>query len=193
MKHTILSGSSRKNSISLRVSKALERVLMEQGENEVEVVSFEDYDIPFFNHDFDPDNLTPFQLRLTNAMRSGHTIIFVTPEYNWFPSAEMVHLVHRLGDTPFRDLWQEKVLSFVGVSNGRGGRMPTVQMGYVVDKLISVFGFESLTNPKSFEVEFAHLVLDEKGRSTGNADFDRGLKAFVDYHIRLSQRWKSAH
>lgn len=193
MKHTILSGSSRKNSISLRVSKGLARVLREQGEEDVEVVSFEDYDIPFFNHEFDPERLTAFQLRLTQAMRSADTILFVTPEYNWFPSAEMVHLVHRLGDTPFRDLWDEKVLSFVGVSNGRGGRMPTVQMGYVIDKLISVFGFESLTNPKSFEVQFAHLVLDEKGHSTGNVDFDRGLKAFADYHIRLSQRWRSEH
>src|SRR5688572_16875926 len=69
MKHTILSGSSRKNSTSLLVSRALERVLLEHGADDVEVVSFEEYDLPFFNGDLDINNLTPFQHRLITAMR----------------------------------------------------------------------------------------------------------------------------
>ncbi|HCS21971.1 MAG TPA: NADPH-dependent oxidoreductase [Bacteroidetes bacterium] len=189
MKHTILSGSSRKNSTSLLVSRALERVLAELGENEVEVVNFEDYDIPFFNGELDINALTPFQDRLISSMRNADAILFVTPEYNWFPSAEMVQLVHRLAETHFKDLWNHKVFSFVGVSSGRGGRMPAVQLSYVVAKIINVFNLDSLTNPKSFEVQFAGKVLDTAGNSLGSAEFDKGVSAFLDYHIRLTKRW----
>lgn len=191
MKHTILSGSSRKNSTSLLVSRALERGLMEQGEGDVEVVSFEEYDLPFFNQDLDINNLTPFQDRLITAMRNADSILFVIPEYNWFPSAEMVQLVHRLAETQFKDLWNHKVFSFIGVSSGRGGRMPAVQLSYVVAKIINVFNLDSLTNPKSFEVQFAGKVLDTAGNSLGSAEFDKGLNGFLDYHIRLSVRWLS--
>jgi len=193
MKHTILSGSSRKNSTSLQVSRAIERVLIELGERDVEVVDFEDYDIPFFNEDLDTNNLSAFQSRLVNAMRSADSIIFITPEYNWFPSAEVIHLVHRMSGPAFKDLWDNKVFSFVGVSTGRGGRMPAVQLGYVVGKIINVFSFDSVTNPKGFEVQFAGAVLDQDGHSMGSPEFDKGLIDFTDYHIRLSKRWMAGH
>ena len=149
----------------------------------MEVIDFED-------HDLDEDHPSAFQQKLITGMSQADSIIMVTPEYNWFPSAEMVHLVHRMADTPYKPLWHDKVFSFVGVSTGRGGRMPTVQMGYVVDKIINVMNFESITNPKSFEVQFAKKVLDSEGNSLGSVEFDRGLDAFVSYHIRLSQRWR---
>lgn len=66
--------------------------------------------------------------------------------------------------------------------------MPTVQLGYVVDKIISVFGFESITSPKAMEVQFVKQVLDAAGNSLGNAEFDKGLKQFVDYTLNLSQK-----
>lgn len=165
------------------------RELHSMGESDIELVDFEAYDIPFFNQELDPSNLSEFQQRLTKAMREADSIIFVTPEYNWFPSAEMVHLVHRLADNHFKDLWDNKIFSFVGVSTGRGGRMPTVQMGYMIDKIINVFNFNSLTNPKSFEVQFAGKVLDINGNSLGSAEFDRGMQTFLSYHIRLNKRW----
>ncbi len=193
MKHTILSGSSRKSSTSLQVSRAIERVLSELGEDNVEVVDFEDYDIPFFNEELDANNLSAFQTRLANAMRTADSIIFITPEYNWFPSAEVIHLVHRMAGPAYKDLWDNKVFSFVGVSTGRGGRMPTVQLGYVVDKIINVFNFDSVTNPKGFEVQFAGQVLDQDGNSMGSPEFDKGLSAFTEYHIRLSKRWVAGH
>ncbi|MBI1223559.1 MAG: NADPH-dependent oxidoreductase [Bacteroidetes bacterium] len=189
MKHTILSGSSRKNSTTLLVAKAIRRVLHESGETEIELVDFEDYDIPFFNQDIDVNHLSAFQQRLMHSMSAADSIILVTPEYNWFPSAEIVHLVHRMADTEYSSMWDNKVFSFVGVSTGRGGRMPTVQMGYVVDKIINVMNFDSVTNPKSFEVQFAKKVLDAEGNSLGNHEFDQGLRSFVDYHNKLSKRW----
>lgn len=190
MIHTILSGSSRKNSSSLRVSKGIERILNDHGAEKVHLIDFEDFDIPFFNGgNLEPGNLSPFQKRLIDAMAESHSIIMVTPEYNWFPSAELVNLIHRLGDKTFIDVWENKVFSFVGVSTGRGGRMPTVQLGYVVDKLINVFNTNSITNPKSFEVQFAKQVLDQEGASLGNSEFDKGFEGFVDYMNTLLNKW----
>ncbi|TNE79512.1 MAG: NADPH-dependent oxidoreductase [Bacteroidetes bacterium] len=189
---TILSGSSRTNSSTLRACKGLERVLLERGARKVNVVSFEDFDIPFFNGpDIQPEALTPFQARLVAAMTEADSIIMATPEYNWFPSAELVNLIHRLADKPFLPIWQNKVFSFVGVSTGRGGRMPTVQLGYVVDKIISVLNISAMTNPKSFEIQFIKQVLDAEGQSLGNAEFDRGMELFIDYMLDTTKRWKA--
>ena len=152
-------------------------------------MSFENYDIPFFNQPLNKDSLSLFQTQLYEAMSKADCIIFVTPEYNWFPSAEVIQLIHRFGGKEYEELWQNKVFSFVGVSTGRGGRMPMVQLGYVVDKILSVFNFQSITNPKSFEVQFAGKVLDSEGNSLGSAEFDKGLSAFVSHHISLAKRW----
>jgi len=192
-RYTILSGSSRKNSSSLRVSKGIQRVLEDQGAEKVDIIDFEHYDITFFNGDpILKDRLTGFQERLIDSMEAANSIIMVTPEYNWFPSAELVNLIHRLGSPEFKGIWDEKVISFVGVSTGRGGRMPTVQLGYVIDKIINVFGFDSVTNPKTFEVQFAKSVLDDEGGSTGNEEFDKGFNGFIKYLIRLSNKWQKA-
>lgn len=190
MKYCILSGSARHNSNTLRVSKGLARVLQEMGASDIELISFENYDIPNFNQpDPQPDSLTPFQSQLVQAMRGAHSIIFVTPEYNWFPTAEIIQFIHRFGDTPFADIWNEKVFSFVGISSGRGGRIPTVQLGYVVGKLINVFGFQSMVNSKSFEVQFVTKVLGPEGESLDNPEFDKGLNKFTSHLIQVSKRW----
>lgn len=187
---TILSGSSRTNSSTLRACKGLERVLKEKGVEKVNLISFEAYDIPFFNGpDIKPESLSPFQTELVNAMRESDSIIMATPEYNWFPSAELINLIHRLADKPFLSIWENKVFSFVGVSTGRGGRMPTVQLGYVVDKIISVFNISSITNPKSFEIQFVKQVLDADGQSLGNAEFDKGMDQFISYLLRTGEQW----
>lgn len=188
---TILSGSSRHNSSTLRACKGLERVLLSRGVDKVNLISFEEYDISFFNGpDIKPDDLSPFQSRLVQAMEEADSIIMATPEYNWFPSAELINLIHRLADNPFISIWENKVFSFVGVSTGRGGRMPTVQLGYVVDKIISVFNIDSMTNPKSFEIQFVKQVLDADGQSMGNAEFDKGMGVFIDYLVDTTKRWK---
>jgi len=189
MQVTIISGTSRANNNTLRVAKALEQLIAKEGETIAEVIDFCEYDIPFYNGGaISAESLTPFQQQLVDSMTVSKTIIILTPEYNWFPTAELVNFIHRFADTPFASIWNKKVFAFVGISSGRGGRMPTVQLGYVVDKIISVFGFESITSPKAMEVQFVKQVLDTAGNSLGNAEFDKGLKQFVDYTLNLSYK-----
>jgi chromate reductase len=188
----ILSGSARKNSNTMRVAKAIKHNIHETSPDEnVHIVDFNGYDIPSINNgSMNPNALSPWQSELFNAMREASMIFVLTPEYNWFPSAEIIQMIHTFGDTPYASAWQDKVFVTCGVSNGRGGRMPAVQLGYAINKIINVFNFESVVSAKMFESQFTQKVLDEHGHSIGNEEYDKGMKAFVNYNLKLNIKLK---
>src|ERR1044071_3269410 len=105
---TILSGSARKNSNTLRVANALKRNILEENSGEeVRIVDFNGFDIPSINKGFiNPDALTEWQAELYSSMCDAHLIFVLTPEYNWFPSAEIIQVIHTFGDTPFKPAWE---------------------------------------------------------------------------------------
>jgi chromate reductase len=190
-KVTILSGSSRPGNNTLRVSRAIHRICLEHGAT-AEIIDFKEYDIPFPNGGHvDPNNLTPFQHKLISHWRTSNLVFVVSPEYNWFPSAEIINMIHQLGTHTFKDLFEHKVFATTGVSTGRGGRMPAVQLSYVLDKIINVFETDSITCPKKFESQFSTRTLDENGNSLGNAEYDLGITKYVDYSLQLAKRWSA--
>lgn len=192
IKVTILSGSSRAGNNTLRVSRAIQRICREQGAH-ADIIDFKDYDIPFPNAgSVHPDALTTFQHKLIHSWRDTSLVFMVSPEYNWFPSAEIINMIHQLGNHTFRDLFDNKVFATAGVSTGRGGRIPTVQLSYVLDKIISVFETHAITCPKKFESQFSTHVLDENGNSLGNAEYDHGITKYVNYALALAHKWSGA-
>lgn len=185
----IQAGSPQKNSLSLRVAKAIAKQI--GTEHTHNIVDFNHYDIPFINQgSVEMDNLTPFQQQLINGWADAKLVIVVSPEYNWFPSAELINTLHQLGSRQHKNLFDGKVFAFAGVSNGRGGRMPTMQLTTVYNKLINVLATRSFSSGKTFESQFTQNVLDENGDSLGNAEYDKGLKAFVDYSLDMASRWQ---
>lgn len=188
MNIAIVSGSPRKNSNSLRLSKALQR-LSEGAGHHVSLIDFSEYDIPLMvQGKVDPSNLSDFQNRLKTAFESSSLIFIVSPEYNWMPSAELVNFFHQMGDKPFANMWKDKVFAIAGVSNGRGGRFPCVQIGYVLNKICGFMGFESIVSPRSFEAQFTQLALDENGNALGNDEFETGLNRFWSYAKNLNHK-----
>lgn len=193
MKVSIISSSPRTNSSSLRVARAAARVIQSKGDYQVSLVDFAGYDIPLYNQgNIDPENLTPFQQQLVNAMGGAGVIILVVPEYNWTMPAELANFIHRMGDKPFLDLFNNKVFAFVGVSTGKGGRQPVVQLTYILGKIISFFELDTLVSSKLFESHYTKEALDENGLSLGNIGYDTGLEKFLDYTLRTGKRWLSA-
>ena len=87
---------------------------------------------------------------------------------------------------------QNKVFSFVGVSTGKGGKAPVIQLMQIVNKLIGFSQTQSVVSAKIFEVHFIKEVLDEKGNSLGNPLFDNGLAEFTNYTLSIAQRWHQA-
>jgi len=190
---TILSGSPRKNSNTLKVAKALRNVLLERHANEnVRIIDYHGFDIPGANQGLiSPNNLSEWQKDLYESCVESDLLFILTPEYNWFPSAEIIQTIHVMASRPFKEMWNNKVIATCGVSNGRGGRMPAVQLSYTLNKIISVFNFESVVSAKMFESQFTDQVLDQDGRSLGNDEYMNGLRLYADYNLNLAKKMRS--
>ncbi len=189
---TILSGSPRKNSNTIRVAKALKHILNDiQSNEEVRIIDYNGYDIPSANQGIvDPNNLSPWQKDLYESCTQSGLLFILTPEYNWFPSAEIIQTVHVMASRPFKEMWNNKVIATCGVSNGRGGRMPAVQLSYTLNKIISVFNFETVVSAKMFESQFTDKVLDQDGRSLGSEEYMSGLRLYAEYNLNLAKKMR---
>jgi chromate reductase, NAD(P)H dehydrogenase (quinone) len=189
----ILAGSSRINANTAKVGKAIKRIAIANGVNESQILmpDFTKFDIPFANvKDVGKDSLSDFQLEIYNAMSKSDLIFILTPEYNWFPSAEIINLINQFGSKQFTDCWDGKLFATCGISSGRGGRIPAVQLTYVINKLINVMDLHSIVSPKVFESQFTPKVLDADGQSLGNAEYDAGIEKFVTYNLGLLKKIK---
>lgn len=107
MKVGIISGSARKGNNTLRVAKAIQKEL-----NNGIIVDFQEYDLPNFAEGWvAPDSETSFQQHLIKTIDEANLLIVLTPEYNWFPSAEVINMIHQLAGANYKHiliilLWQ---------------------------------------------------------------------------------------
>jgi chromate reductase len=187
----ILCGSSRTNSNTAKVGKAIKHILTSKGIDPSQIIlpEFENYDIPFSNGgSLKPGQLSPFSQSIYKSLASSKLIFILSPEYNWFPTPEIINLINQFGKKEFSECWEGKVFATCGISTGRGGRIPAIQLGYMLNKLINVMNFNSIVSAKSFESQFTSKALDEQGNSLGNAEYDAGLENFVQYNLNLMKK-----
>ncbi len=185
MKVAIISGSARKGNNTLRAAKAIQHYFKDS-----ELIDFQEYDIPNLSEGFlQPGNESKFQKELIEGIRGANMLFVLTPEYNWFPSAELVSMIHQLGTDEYSEIFDNMVIVNVGVSVGRGGRMPAVQLGYVFNKVISYFGLNSITCPKTFEAQEVLLCINEDGQLLTNEVFNSGFESFIAYSVKVAKRW----
>ncbi|ADB37554.1 NAD(P)H-dependent oxidoreductase [Spirosoma linguale] len=190
MKITLISTSSRKNSNSLRFVSYMRNLLVSEGQHEVSIVSFEDYDIPYVGQgSVKKDALTPFQSELIGAWESADLVLFAMPEYNWTAPPQATNAIHQLGGPGFKQLFDNKVFAMVGISNGRGGRQPALDMTTVVNKIISFTNSYSIISPKLYESHETDKNIDENGNFYGHEVYERTAKAFLEYTLNVAQRW----
>lgn len=190
MNIALISTSSRKSSNSLRFVQYLQRVLAEDGQHDVSIVTFEHYDIPFVGQGVvKKDALTPFQQEFIGAWEAADLVIFAMPEYNWTAPPQATNTIHQLGGPTFKHLFDNKVFAMVGVSSGRGGRQPALDMTTVVNKLISFTNSYSIVSPKLYESHDTAANLDETGQFVGHEVYERTVRAFADYTLTVAQRW----
>ena len=190
MNIALLSTSSRKNSNSLRFVNYLKHVLTESGQHEVSVITFEHYDIPFVGQgSVKPDSLTSFQQELIGTWEVADLIVFALPEYNWTAPPQVANIIHQLGGPAFKHLFDNKVFATAGISNGRGGRQPALDITTVLNKIISFTNSYSIISPKLYESHETDKNLDENGHFIGHEVYERTARAFIDYTLNVAQRW----
>jgi chromate reductase len=186
VKTTIISGSARPNNNTLRAAKAIQKLIPSAS-----LIDYTNYDLPNFNgNPSDTIGSTKWQQELLSGIEQSNLLIILTPEYNWFPTAELINTVHQLGTAKHSSIFNNKVVAFVGVSAGRGGRMPTVQLSYVFNKVFNFFNLDSITSPKGFEAQEITKCIDADGNLLENEAFNEGLKQFVQYSLKVAQRWQ---
>lgn len=185
----IISTSSRPNSNSLRFSKFVRNVLQEKG-HEVTITDFERYDVPLVGQGtLNKESLTAFQQELLASWAAADVVLFALPEYNWTAPPQATNLIHQTGGPAFKTLFENKVFAMAGVSNGRGGRQPALDMTTVVNKIISFTNSYSIVSPKLYESHETDKNVDESGHFHGHEVFDRTARAFIDYTMNVAQRW----
>ncbi len=186
----LISTSSRPFSNSLRFVNYLKNILLETGQHEVSIVTFENYDIPFVGQgSVKKDSLTAFQQELIGAWETADLVFFALPEYNWTAPPQATNLIHQLGGPAFKHLFENKVFAMAGISNGRGGRQPALDMTTVLNKIISFTNSYSIISPKLYESHETDKNIDENGRFVGHEVYERTARAFIDYTLNVAQRW----
>ncbi|MGF7217728.1 chromate reductase [Spirosoma lacussanchae] len=190
MNIALISTSSRKNGNSLRFINFVRNVLNETGQHDVSVVTFEHYDIPYVGQgSVKQETLTPFQQELISSWAAADLVIFAMPEYNWTAPPQATNTIHQLGGPAFKHLFENKVFAMVGISNGRGGRQPALDMTTVMNKIISFTNSYSIISPKLYESHETDKNLDEAGHFIGHEVYDRTARAFIDYTLNVAHRW----
>lgn len=190
MKVAILSGTSRKGNNTLRVAKAIHG-LHSAHNNEVSIVDFRQYDLPFFNGEpIDEANPTPFQKKLLDTWGDADLVYILSPEYNWLISPELANMANHYSGKDHKYLYDNKVFAFVGVSSGIGGRLPTMQLSSVLEKLIFFLGGQSVCSPNKYESHYTPQELDEDGQFIKDSGYKHRLQSFVNYNTNLILRFK---
>ena len=190
MNIAIIATSPRKNSNSLRFSKYLQKVLSAEGFESTTVVDFHHFDIPSVGRGvINKDELTPFQSELIGAWEKADLVFFVSPEYNWTVNGDLLNALHQLGSKDFMHLFDNKVFALAGVSNGRGGKIPCLELTTVINKIINFTHQYSVVSPRIYESHETSSNLDEHSESTGNKIYEFTVKSFVEYAVAVAQRW----
>lgn len=190
MNIAIIATSPRKNSNSLRFSQHLQKVLHASNYQDTTIVDFHYFDIPSVGRGIiNRDALTDFQRELLTAWEKADLIFFVTPEYNFTVNGDLLNALHQLGSKDFAHLFHDKVFALAGVSAGRGGKTPCLELTTVINKIINFSNQYSVVSPRIFESHETHKNLDENSDSVGNKIYEDGVKAFLDYSLEVTKRW----
>jgi chromate reductase len=185
MKVSVISGSARKGNNTLRAAKAIQNMFPDST-----LIDFQSYDLPTFAEgSLVKGEESKFQQRLIAAIDQCDLLFVLTPEYNWFPTSEVINMIHQLANSKYSHIFNNLVVTNVGVSSGRGGRMPAVQLGYVFNKIFNYFNLDSITSPRPFEVQEVTKCIDEEGNLLENSEFNTGFNEFIDYSIKVAKRW----
>jgi NAD(P)H-dependent FMN reductase len=182
MKITIINGSTRAGSNSIKISEYI-KTQLEQKNADVGNVSTEVLDLsktvlPVYD-DSEPEYLKPTLEKIQNVLEESDGFVFVSPEWDGMFSVGILNLLHYI-DKELAD----KPVFLVSVSSGRGGRYPLLQargMGYKNKRFVIV--------PESFFVDFVEKnFVDGKFVDPVAAErMDYDINVFLEYAKALKQ------
>lgn len=177
-KIAVLVGSLRRESINLRLAKALERLA--HGRARFEYVQIGD--LPLYNQDFDGEY--PAQgNRLKAQVRAADAVLFVTPEYNRSVPGVLKNAID-IGSRPYGDsAFAGKPAAVIGASIGAIGTATAQQH---LRPILAYLDMNVLNQPEAF-IHFKDGLIGPDGtiENEGTRTF---LQGYVDSFLALIER-----
>jgi chromate reductase, NAD(P)H dehydrogenase (quinone) len=169
-KIAVVVGSIRKDSINLKLAKALIKLLPKDLECELMRID----DLPVFNQDHDQN--PPDQVRRVKAqVTAANGLLFVTPEHNRSLPTALKNVLDWVSRPYGQNLWAGKPGAITGASVGTVGT--AVAQGH----LRGVLGYldvPTLGQPEVY-VHFTPNLIDDSG-DIGNEGTRKFLQSFAD-------------
>ncbi len=168
MKIAVISASMRGESQSLKVSQWLVDHLKALGA-EAELVDLHQLDLPMYDVG---ETEAPDKEKLLKTLGEAEGAVFVSPEWDGMMSHGLVSMLHYLG----KELAHKPVM-LVGVSSGRGGHYPLMQM--------RTMGYKNnhyVISPEALLVQGVNDMMNNHEPEAGSVD--ESVQRRADYALR---------
>ena len=178
-KVAIIVGSIRKDSINLKLAKAL--VKLAPSDFDCDFVRIDD--LPLYNQDLDqspPESVSRAKLQVTAA----NALLFVTPEHNRSLPTALKNVLDWVSRPYGKNLWAGKPAGIAGASIGAIGT--AVAQAH----LRSVLGYldvPTLGQPEVY-IHFSQGLVDEDGNITNES-----TKSFLQNFVKCYAEWISKY
>jgi chromate reductase len=179
IKIAVLVGSLRKESINLKLARAVERLAA--AELTFEYIRIDD--LPLYNQDFD-SAYPPVCQRLKDAIKASPAVLFVTPEYNRSVPGVLKNAIDIASRPWGTNSFAGKPAAVIGASIGSAGSSMAQQH---LRNVLAYLDVPTLAQPEIF-FHFKDGMLDAEGKIT-NADTQKFLQEFVDRYVAWVKRF----
>jgi len=170
----IISGSMRDEAQSLKVANWLKEHAEKELDCTAELLDLHELNLPMFTTAQDNGESVG---KVLKTLEQANATVFVSPEWNGMMSHGLVNMQHYLGNE-----LANKPVMLVGVSAGRGGSYPVMQMrtmGYknnhyvISPEALIVQGVNDMFNDHAMNEESSDYPLKQRA--------DYGLKVLIEY------------
>lgn len=178
MRITIVSGSTRKERTSHRVSLALNNYLRDRG-LQSEILDLKELNLPIFSERFMEMNSQPSNLMAVSTnLKQANAIIFVTPEYNGGITSALKNLIDIFGK-------QEFAGKPIGVATASTGVMGGVRAAYQLQQCI--LALQAYPQPQMLLTAEVTKQINERGEVI-NPLYNQKLDLFINSFLIFSKK-----
>lgn len=181
IKVAVLVGSLRKDSINLKLARAVEKLAAAELKFDYVHIG----DLPLYNQDFDAA-YPPVCQKLKNTIKSSSALLFVTPEYNRSIPGVLKNAIDIASRPWGTNSFAGKPGGVIGASVGANG---TAMAQQHLRNVLSYLDVATLPQPEVF-IQFKDDMIDSDGK-IGNADTQKFLQGFVDRYVAWVKRFTS--
>ena len=173
----IISGSARRESLTVRAAYAVQKWLQKNSQHNIGIIDCREHQLPWMEKVFNsPDNTPDPWKPLFERVFKADAFIFVTPEYNGSYAPALKNLVDHFPKQ------LHKTLGVVTASNGALGGMRAAQQLILLGA-----GLFTVVSPQLLIIPTIDKKIDEKGDLVDPA-FEKSIHNFASEYLWLAER-----